>query len=333
MEAFLKVLLKSLYYFAIIVIMYPGLYMYGCSSVKEREWPEQVKEIKYFSSCDSTYQPALFFKPINLQFSPLLVALHTWSSDYQQKASIPYAEWCITNNWVFIHPNFRGPNNNPHATGSELVVADILCAVDYAKKHAKVDTNRIYLVGTSGGGYHALLMAGRFPNIWAGVSTWVPILDLQSWYYENKATGRKYANEIVMSCGGTPGESAEVDLQYKMRSPITYLKNAVTLPLDINAGITDGHTGSVPISHSLRAFNLLALENDRISTDDINYFVEKAQVPPHLSSDTVDPSYGSKPPLFRRISGNARITIFEGGHEIIFEAALNWLAKQKKERF
>jgi hypothetical protein len=163
------------------------------------------------------------------------------------------------------------------------------------------------------------------------VSAWVPITDLRAWYYECRKAGRRYANDIVKSCGGIPDSNAHVDIEYKKRSPITYLHRATHLPLDINAGITDGHTGSVPISHSLRAFNLVASEKDRISEEEIEYFAEKAQVPPHLKKPLADPAYGKRSPLFRRTSGKARVTIFDGGHEIVYEAALTWLAKQHKK--
>ncbi|HUT28596.1 MAG TPA: prolyl oligopeptidase family serine peptidase [Sedimentisphaerales bacterium] len=294
-------------------------------------WPEVVKEITYVSSADSTAQPALFYAPRKEDGPrPLLVGLHTWSGNCKQTMSIPYAEWCIEKDWVFIHPNFRGPNKSPEATGSELVVKDILSAVDYAKCNANVDPNRVYLVGASGGGYTALLMAGRAPHIWAGVSAWAPIADLRAWYFECKETGRRYAGDIVKSCGDVPGANAEVDREYKKRSPITYLRNGVQVPLDINAGINDGHTGSVPVSHSLRAFNLVAAAEDRISEEDIRFFAEKAQVPVHLKAELSDAAYGKKAPLFRRSSGKARVTIFDGGHEIIYEAALSWLAGQEK---
>jgi acetyl esterase/lipase len=298
----------------------------------EPEWPAQVKEVEYISAADSTAQPALFWEPDTPDKAvPLLVALHTWSGSFRQQTSVPYATWCIEKGWVFIHPNFRGPNRTPRATGSDLVVADIISAVEYAKNSASVDPNRIYLVGASGGGYTALLMAGRAPHIWAGVSAWVPIADLRAWYFECSETGRRYAGDIAKSCGGVPGASTVVDLEYTKRSPVTHLHNAVGLPLDINAGITDGHTGSVPVSHSLKAFNLVAAEKDRIPEEDIKFFTEKAQIPPNLKVELKDPAYGKKAPLFRRSSGKARVTIFDGGHEIIFEAALTWLSNQKKQ--
>jgi hypothetical protein len=34
--------------------------------------------------------------------------------------------------------------------------------------------------------------------------------------------------------------------------------------------------------------------------------------------------------LFRRTSGNARITVFDGGHEIVHEAWLTWLEAQAR---
>jgi poly(3-hydroxybutyrate) depolymerase len=303
----------------------------GCRPVDKPAWPRRAKQIKYVSSAGSTAQPAMFYAPhTNEDRIPLLVALHTWSGSYNQKTSVPYAQWCIDKGWVFIHPDFRGPNRRPEAAGSELVVKDIVSAVDYAKKSANVDPDRVYLVGASGGGYTALLMAGRASYIWAGVSAWVPIADLRAWYFESSKAGRRYADDIVKSCGGVPDANVAVDREYEKRSPVTYLHNAANLSLDINAGITDGHTGSVPVSHSLRAFNLVAAPGDRISEEEIRFFTEEAQVPAHLKAEISDPAYGKKAPLFRRSSGKARVTIFDGGHEIIYEAALSWLAEQEK---
>ena len=296
-------------------------------------WPKEVQEIKYPSKADNTRQPALFYAPAGrAKPRPLLVGLHSWSGDYRQNNS-PYGKWCIEQKWNFIHPNFRGPNRQPEATGSELVVADILSAVEFAKKNGAVDETRIYLVGASGGGYAALLLAGRAPEIWAGVSAWVPILDLAQWYSETSKRKMKYAREIELSIGGKPLPGSEATAGAMKRSPVTYLARAKGVALDINAGITDGHNGSVPISHSLEAFNLLAAAKDRLSTKQISAFVRTAKVPQSIT-DTVpaDKTYGAKRVLFRRQSGTARVTIFQGGHEIIPAAALHWLAKQQRMR-
>ena len=298
---------------------------------------QQAKEVKYTSAADGTRQPAMFYAPPDASKPvPLLVALHTWSGGYRQRMHRPCLLWCVKEQWAFIHPHFRGPNRRPQATGSDLVVADITSAVEYARQNANIDAKRIYLVGTSGGGYTALLMAGRAPEIWAGVSAWVPISDLKAWHAECKKSRCSHFRDIEKSCGGPPGTSNAVDEQYKKRSPITYLKNA-TAPLDINAGIFDGHKnlrgrkgGDVPISHSLRAFNLVAQPDDRVAEKDIAYFVRNAKVPPHLAGKIEDDTYGDKQPLFRRTSGVVRMTLFDGGHELISRAAMSWLARQRK---
>lgn len=102
--------------------------------------------------------------------------------------------------------------------------------------------------------------------------------------------------------------------------------------LDINAGIRDGHEGSVPVSHSLEAFNALVDSKDRISEADITYIVKNATLPSHLQMTINDPAYGSKHVIFRKQSGKTRITLFDGGHEIIYEAAIDWLRPQSRSK-
>jgi acetyl esterase/lipase len=281
-------------------------------------------------------QPAMFYKPDVKEPRPLLVSLHTWSNTYKDGWPGYGGTWCVEQGWVFIYPNFRGANNRPEATGSDLVMQDILDAVEYAKKNGVVDESRIYLMGVSGGGYAALLMAGRAPDVWAGVSAWVPISDLKAWHAESKSPPAylkqktSYWKSIETSCGGDPAKDPKAAEEAKKRSPLTYLQNTKNLPLDINAGIQDGHTGSVPISHTLNAFNLLAAEKDRLTAEEIEYFVKEAQVPPKIKAGIEeDPCWGKKL-LFRRQSGLTRATIFNGGHEMNTKAALAWLAQQKK---
>lgn len=295
-------------------------------------WPAGVQEVSYRSTGDDSDQPALMYLAPTPEPAPLLVGLHVWSTDYRGGADGPkYAQWCIDNGWHFIHPDMRGPNNHPDSTGSELVIADVLSAVAYARQQAEVDADRIYLVGVSGGGFDALLMAGHAPRMWAGVSAWVPITDLRAWYAETKAADRRYWRDIEASCGGPPGASEEVDRAYRERSPLTHLARARGLAIDINAGIHDGHTGSVPISHSLRAFNVVADPDDAISEAAIEQMVDDRAVPEALQFSGEDETYGSKPVLLRRTSGPARVTIFEGGHEIVVEAAMSWLARQRRD--
>ena len=284
-----------------------------------------LKDIRIVSTADGSEQPALFYAPDTPTAVPLLVALHTWSTTYQQPDCADCAQWCKEHGWAFIHPEFRGPNLRPEATGSEAAVADIVDAVAYARQAACIDASAVFLLGASGGGHAALLMAGRHPELWTAVSAWVPVSDLAAWHAECQNAGRHYDRDIVASCGGAPGQSPAIDEEYHRRSPLTYLPNAGAVPLHINAGIRDGHDGSVPISHSLRAFNAVAAPADRIAASDIRFMTDHAAVPPHLQAPIEDSTYGDRRPLFRRSSGQVTVTIFDGGHERVDTAAMTWL--------
>ena len=234
--------------------------------------------------------------------------------------------------WVLVAPDFRGPNNRPEACASELASQDILDAVDYAKKHARIDSSRITLLGGSGGGHMALVMAARAPQVWAGVSAWVPISDLAAWHAESTARKTNYAKMIAQSCGGPPSPTTESE--YRKRSPLFHLAAAKNVPLDINTGIHDGHTGSVPVSHSLYAFNALAAASGhperQVSEADIRSMVKEQKIPAALASETQTDPERQKPVLFRRIASQARITVFEGGHDSEPAAAIAWLARQRR---
>ncbi len=319
--------MKPLHAFKLIVIAFVG----GTLTVNAG-YPDAVKPVTIKSSKDGSLQPALFFAPETGDPVPLLVALHTWSSGWQNNYNIPLAKGCIERNWAFIHPDFRGPNKNPDACGSDLAVADIVDAVAWAGKEARIDPSRIYLAGASGGGHMALLMAGKAPEIWAGISAWVPITDCAAWHRQCLKAGRRYYADLEKSCGGKPGESPGIDAQYRKRSPLTRLKEAGNVPLDINAGIHDGHQGSVPISHSLNAFNILANPQDRRSALHIAHFTSQSTVPEALLRPVDhDAAYGEKrQPLWRAESNNTRVTIFNGGHEMIPGAIFGWLNRQVK---
>jgi dienelactone hydrolase len=112
----------------------------------------------------------------------------------------------IAQGWAFVHPDFRGPNWTPQALGSDRAVQDVVEAVEWAKKQTAVDETRIYLIGVSGGGHMAMLMAGRHPEIWAGVSAWCGIGDVARWHAEHTKNGKsdKYAENIVAALGKVP---------------------------------------------------------------------------------------------------------------------------------
>jgi pimeloyl-ACP methyl ester carboxylesterase len=295
-------------------------------------YPNGIREIRYPVAADNSEQPSLFWSPelAEGEKTPLLVAMHTWSGDYRQAGGeAKYAEWCLKNNWIFVHPNFRGRNRSPESMGSDLMIADVRAIVEWAKKNASVDETRIYAIGVSGGGHATQLLAGRTPEIWAGISSWCGISDIAAWHDEtSNPRFERYSKDIEIALGGPPGAGTSELEDSKKRSPLSWLSNASGVPLDINHGIDDGRTGSVPFTHSLYAWNEIVPDSQKLSEKSIDHFYESQQSPE--APPAADALYGKRQPVFRRAHENTRITIFRGGHEIIHLAALNWLAAQQK---
>ncbi|MCZ7685347.1 MAG: hypothetical protein M5U28_43830 [Sandaracinaceae bacterium] len=65
------------------------------------------------SSLDGAPQRAAFYDSGSEREKPLLVVLHSWSATYLQNIAIPYARFAIENDWVFVHPDFRGEIGGP----------------------------------------------------------------------------------------------------------------------------------------------------------------------------------------------------------------------------
>lgn len=286
------------------------------------------------SALDGERQPLLHWAPKTAadRPTPMLVFLHSWSSDYQQDNS-KWLKLCAERNWIWLHPNFRGINQSPKACGSRYARQDVLDAIAFARKRWNVDPQRIYLAGVSGGGHMALLMAGHHPEEFSAVSAWVGPTDLAEWHRFHTTNGapQKYAVMIEKSLGGAPGTSAAVDAEYRDRSSVFHLQRVADLPVSIWAGVEDGHTGSVPIRHSLAAFNTIAGSrgDSLISETEMRELSTLRRLPSPLKSDLERDQTLGKSILLRRYSGESMITIFDGGHESHPDVAFEWLSTKR----
>jgi predicted esterase len=297
-------------------------------------WNKAVPDVKRFSipsTADGTMQPVLFYNSGSKRSKPLLLVLHSWSADYLQHFSIPYGIWAVRNDWVFIHPDYRGAYTHSDATASEKAIRDILDAVEYARRNADVDPDRIYIAGFSGGGMTTLIMVGRYPDLWAGAVAWVPVYDLVDWYRTTKGSRHDYSIHIANSCGGPPLPGSQAERECLKRSPVSYLQDAAAegVPVYIATGIQDTF---VPPSHAIRAFNDLADARDRISEEDIQFISTHRTIPPHLSGTYRDPHYADAGVelLLERKSADVTLKIFDGRHDVIYNAGLAWLSGQRK---
>ncbi len=205
----------------------------------------EQQELLIRSTLDGSMQPSLFYKSQSKRKSPLLVGLHTWSYDRfnQIKNMLPLAE---EQDFNLLLPEFRGKNlaENPHcheACGSELAKQDIQDAIDYVVANENVDPENIFLLGLSGGGHMALLMAGKCPEYFKAIGAFVPITDLREWVKESKS----YRDRVFACCG-------EEEAELLKRSPVNYIDTIAKANLKIFHGKYDS---VVPVSHSIKFFN------------------------------------------------------------------------------
>lgn len=227
-------------------------------------------EIEVISSLDGSREQNLFFFPSNCnekQNIPLVVCLHTWSTDRFNQFEI--IEFCKKRNWALLLPEFRGRNmpENPRAKeacASQLACQDIIDAVEFVQADYSIDQDAIFMLGGSGGGHMSLMTGAYKPEIWRAVSSWCPITDIALWhkYY---GTGNGYAPRMEACCGGIPGNSPEVDYEYAKRSPMSYLTRLAKINLSVHHGRFDK---SVPCIHTTN----LAIALNALSP--INFFFE-----------------------------------------------------------
>jgi acetyl esterase/lipase len=297
--------------------------------------PSRLKEIQVQSSVDGTDQPSLYHVPPGVKGpAPLLVLLHYWSLDYRYD----HADWvdeAERRGWCYLQPNFRGPNFQPEACGSAKARQDILDAIAWCRQNVPVDPARVYVAGVSGGGHMTMLMIAYHPTAFAAASEWVGISNLALWHAEHYRDGevKDYARNVEACVGGPPGSSEAADRELRLRSPIHHLQHAADLPIDFNAGVLDGHTGSVPIHHTLDAFNVIARATGgpEVPAEEIEQLWTKRRLDrPTLEDTRSDPAYQGRKIFLRRYAGASRVTIFEGGHEGLAFAACEWLSQHRK---
>lgn len=315
-------ILLSLLSLALVAIV--SIYLLPLNGEADESWPEEGDHVQIVSSVDNELQDAYFISSENE--APLIVSLHQWSASYDNFDSI--SEHAVTNDWNYIRPNFRGPNNNPQAGGSELAVNDIDDAINYAIEYGNVDEAHIHIIGASGGGHVALqhLMTSDYEV--ASYSAWVPITDLVAWFGESRIRDTGYDEDILAI---TESEENNLNVQEaRDRSPLfqkTPIEKVSNTIVQIYAGINDGYDGSVPISHSIRFFNKLVEDLD---------FGEENLVPQSIESELLYTqnivedsettfSIGDRDIIYNNEVENLSLVIFDGDHEILNDEAFEIL--------
>jgi poly(3-hydroxybutyrate) depolymerase len=296
-------------------------------------WQEEVpgvEDVRIPSSEDDHEQPALWLPP-GEDGAPLLVVLHSWSTEYLQHQNIPFGRWAAEHGWAMVAPNFRGVFDGPEAMGSDLAVQDVVDAVDWAFEQADLDEGRVFAIGLSGGGMMSLLLAGRHPDRFRGVVSWVPVYDLVDFYEYNRDVRDDpppYVEQISSACGGDPTAEEEAREECLHRSPLGHLDGAreAGIPIYIGQGLDDD---IVRPSEALRAFNQLADEEDRIP-DEVVRAAWENRLPDDVHGSVEAETYFDEPDPevhFARSSGPVTVVLFEGEHDMVYHPGLEWMMR------
>lgn len=310
-----------IYHLLGILLGMPGL-LFGQEIRNQEHWPAPVEFVEMVSTADSAIQKAYFYRTRQSHAQPLLVSLHSWSGDYTQKD--PLFEEALARDWNYIHPDFRGPNLRPEACGSDLVISDIEDAIYYAMEHGYVDPKAVHVIGSSGGGYATLLMYMKSKWKIKSFSAWVPISNIEDWYWETNSRQLKYAGHILAA---TSSKDSILNVpEARKRSPFfleTPLKKREGSTLRLFAGIHDGYSGSVPISQSVNFYNKVVEdwggeEVDLVSNDILLHFLSKRTSDPLFKPE--QKTLGGRRIHLHRAYKNIQLTIFEGGHEMVVPA-------------
>lgn len=305
---------------------------------EQKKWPSECTLVEIISSADQAIQRAYFFQARSDRPRPLVVRLHAWSSDYSKPDGI--AQLCIDNDYNYIHPDFRGPNNRPEACGSPLVIRDIEDAIDYAVKNARVDTTNIHIIGGSGGGYATLLCYMQLKRPVKTFTAWASITNLVDYYYQ--CVGRrekygKYLTDLEHVTSGMPenGFKPYFDQEEAARRSPVFIDTPVHLrrnsKLFIYAGIHDGCLGGdVPFTHSLRFFNKVVSDFDYscrellFSTDEMLRLTDWQTTGAPVFKDKYSVL------VHRRYLDKVEMILFEGGHEMIPDRILDGVKGKKR---
>ena len=205
-----------------------------------------MEELWIRSTVDGSLQPSLFHRASEPK-RPLLVGLHSWSLTRTNQIDnmLPYAK---KHDLHLLLPEFRGPSLSTSAApteacGSLCAKTDIKDAIDYLLQREQVDAERVFLLGASGGGHMAMLMAGFCPEYFKAIGAFVPIMDLKQW-----ADYSDHYREHILACCSYSEE------EMRLRSPIGYLDSIATATLKIFHGKFDP---IVPVTQSVELYTRL----------------------------------------------------------------------------
>ena len=138
--------------------------------------------------------------------------------------------------------------------------------------------------------------------------------------------GRIFSNERTVASAGS-GKTYALTSRFIALSTIYPPRSICALTFSRTAAAE--FMGFLRVWRELpRVEDVLAAPEDRISEEDIAFIVKNEKIPEALAAHESDPAYGTRAIYLRKQSRRVRLTLFEGGHDILPWAAMEWLSRQ-----
>lgn len=136
---------------------------------------------------------------------PLVVALHSWGGFAEEVLygnngqGVFYANAVTERGWLLLAPDLYRLSKPWHVAVLD-VQHRIMEMVNKVRSEYGVDDSRIYLIGVSGGGYRAILMAEKYPDLIAAAVDVKGFTNLRDWYWED------HSGFPGVDCSGNHGQ-------------------------------------------------------------------------------------------------------------------------------
>jgi len=162
----------------------------------------------------------------------------------------PIVQYLVANDFAVLQVNFRGSSGYSTKLKSagknqwgELMLEDIYQATLSVLAHPEIDEHRVCSFGMSYGGYAALMLTLKYPELYKCAANWAGVTDVNL-YFQHPRLRKAQHKWIREHVGVIEMESQEL----KDISPV-YLANSLTTPVFIAHGKKDE---IVDIEHAFR---------------------------------------------------------------------------------
>ncbi len=153
--------------------------------------------------------------------SPMVVHIHGGPTGQALADWNPRLQWLVQQGYSVLQPNHRGSSgygvayrNALDGRWGEIDTADVVAGIKHATKQGWATAGRVALMGGSAGGFTALNVASRIPDLVAAVIASYPVTDL----LDLAATTHRFeSGDLVRLVGPLP----DARDRYVARSPMT----------------------------------------------------------------------------------------------------------------